>query len=109
MGSRSWQDISAAAQDELLQAIPDRWRIDQEQYSGQSDVSKVPITCEVLSKRQIDITELTVLELQQRIRSRDLKATEILEAFAARAAIAHQLVVITVHYNLSLIANIITG
>ncbi|KAM5511697.1 acetamidase [Fusarium oxysporum f. sp. phaseoli] len=88
----SWQDISAAAQAELLQAIPDQWRIDQKKYSGKSDASRVPLTCGILSQRQIDITELTVSELQQGIRSRAFKATEILEAFAARAAIAHQLV-----------------
>lgn len=109
MGSTSWQDISVAAQADLLQAIPDRWRIDPGQYSGQSDVSTVPLTCKVLSKRQIDITELTVSELQQRIKSRALKATEILEAYAARAAIAHQLVAITVYYNRSLIADTLTG
>ncbi|KAM0547300.1 hypothetical protein ACHAPJ_010435 [Fusarium lateritium] len=92
MGNMSWQDISVAAQAELLQEIPNQWRINQAQYCDQSDVSRVPLTCGVLSKRQIAITELTVSELQQRIRSRALKATEILEAFAARAAIAHQLV-----------------
>ncbi|KAH7006611.1 amidase signature domain-containing protein [Fusarium venenatum] len=92
MGNSSWKDISVAAQAELLRAIPDQWRIDPKQYSGQSNVSRIPLTCGVLSKRQIAITELTVSELQQRIRSRTLKATEILEAFAARAAIAHQLV-----------------
>ncbi|KAM0230877.1 hypothetical protein ACHAPO_008933 [Fusarium lateritium] len=92
MGNSSWNDIAVAAQAELLQAIPDQWRIDPKQYSGQSNVSRIPLTCGVLSKRQIAITELTVSELQQRLRSRTLKATEILEAFAARAAIAHQLV-----------------
>ncbi|OBS26101.1 hypothetical protein FPOA_00044 [Fusarium poae] len=92
MGSSSWEDISVAAQAELLQAIPDQWRIDLKQYSSQSNVSRIPLSCGVLSKRQIAITELTVSELQQHIRSRTLKSTEILEAFAARAAIAHQLV-----------------
>ncbi|KAH7247550.1 amidase signature domain-containing protein [Fusarium redolens] len=87
----SWTDISVAAQAELLQKIPERWRIDQKQYSGHSDVSRVPVTSGILSKRQIEITELTVSELHQRIRTRALRATEILEAFAARAAIAHQL------------------
>ncbi|KAF5589396.1 hypothetical protein FPCIR_6842 [Fusarium pseudocircinatum] len=88
----SWTDISVAARAELLQKIPERWKIDQKQYSGYSDVSRVPVTSGILSKRQIEITELTVSELQQRIRTRALRATEILEAFAARAAIAHQLV-----------------
>lgn len=88
----NWQAISQAAQADLLQAIPPRWRIDAKSYDGLSDVTRVPLTCGILTPRQIEITELTATELAGRIRSRTLKATEILEAFGARAAIAHQLV-----------------
>lgn len=91
-GAMSFQDVSTASQSELLQAIPQKWRIEPALYSGLSDVSRVPLTCGTLSKRQIEITELTVTDLSKRIRSRELKAAEITEAFAARAAIAHQLV-----------------
>ncbi|RSL60727.1 hypothetical protein CEP54_006581 [Fusarium duplospermum] len=88
----NWQTISQAAQAELLHSIPPRWRIDAKSYDGLSDVTRVPLTCGILSPRQIEITEFTVTELASRIQSRALRATEILEAFAARAAIVHQLV-----------------
>lgn len=88
----NWQTISQTAQANLLQSIPPRWRIDATAYSQLSDVTRVPLTCGLLSPKQIEITELTVTELAGYIRSRALSATEILEAFAGRAAIAHQLV-----------------
>lgn len=87
-----WQSISKAAQAELLQSLPAKWKIDAKSYDGISDVTQVPLTCGILSQRHIEITDLTVTELAGRIRSRALKATEVLEAFAGRAAIAHQLV-----------------
>ncbi|KAJ4160121.1 hypothetical protein NW754_003245 [Fusarium falciforme] len=88
----NWQNISKEAQANLLQSIPPRWRIDATSYDHLSDVTRVPLTCGLLSPRQIEITELTVTELAACIRSRTLRATEILEAFVGRAAIAHQLV-----------------
>lgn len=88
----NWQNISKEAQANLLQSIPPRWRIDATSYDHLSDVTRVPLTCGLLSPRQIEITELTVTELAACIRSRALRATEILEAFVGRAAIAHQLV-----------------
>jgi amidase len=46
----------------------------------------------ILSQKQLKITEMTVTELCPLIASRELTAVEVLQAFAARAAIAHQLV-----------------
>ncbi|CAH0027284.1 unnamed protein product [Clonostachys rhizophaga] len=88
----NWKGISERAQDELLQSIPTKWKIDRTQYAGLTNVSQVPVTCGLLSEKQIQITELTVTELAAQIRTRTLKATEVLEAFATRAVIAHQLV-----------------
>ena len=87
-----WRSISTSAQATLLESIPAAWRIDVKPYAGLTDVTRVPLTCGILSQTQIAITELTATELAEQIRSRKLKATEVLEAFAARAAIAHQLV-----------------
>lgn len=87
-----WQSICASAQATLLESIPAAWRIDTKSYDDLADVTRVPLICGILSEKQIAITNLTVTELAKRIRSREFKATEILEAFAARAAIAHQLV-----------------
>ena len=88
----SWESISRKAQADLLNSLPTNWRIDAEVFAPGTDVSKIPTTCRILTQRQINITELTATELARHIASRRLKAVEVLEAFAARAAIAHQLV-----------------
>ncbi|KAF4445805.1 hypothetical protein F53441_10450 [Fusarium austroafricanum] len=88
----SWQEIAKAAQAEVLDSIPVQWRLDQEKYRSLKDVTAVPETSGILTGPQLQITDLTAVEIVRRIESRDLTAVQVLEAFAARAAIAHQLV-----------------
>ncbi|CAG8290532.1 unnamed protein product [Penicillium salamii] len=88
----SWEALSKQAQADLLNSIPAKWRIDAEAFTAVTDVSQIPKTCGILSSRQIQITELTATELAKHIASRQLRAVEVLDAFAARAAISHQLV-----------------
>ncbi|KAJ5991611.1 amidase signature domain-containing protein [Penicillium canescens] len=45
-----------------------------------------------MTKDQLEITELTAGEIVKCLESREWKAVQVLDAFAARAAIAHQLV-----------------
>lgn len=85
-----------AAQAELLQSIPAKWRLDIDAYKDLTDVSRVPRECGLLTEKQLQITELNVTDLADRIASRRLKAVEVVEAFAGRAVIAHQLVSFTV-------------
>lgn len=88
----SWEEVSKAAQAELLESLPSKWKIERSSFESLADVSQIPKTCGILTRRQIEITELTATELAKRIARRELKAVDALEAFAARAAIAHQLV-----------------
>lgn len=88
----SWKDISIAAQAEILQSIPQKWKLEADAYKDLTDVSRVPHECGLLTEKQLQITELNVTELVDRIKSRKLKAVEIVEAIAGRAAISHQLV-----------------
>lgn len=88
----SWKTIAQESQARLLQSIPDRWRLDSKRYSSLKDVTSVPYTCGVLTDNQLEITELTAVEIVRCLESRELKAVQVLEAFAARTAIAHQLV-----------------
>ncbi|OJJ65690.1 hypothetical protein ASPBRDRAFT_49586 [Aspergillus brasiliensis CBS 101740] len=87
-----WKVVAKEAQASVLEAIPVQWRLNPEEYHGQKDVSKVPYTCGILTEEQIQITELTATEIVKRLELRTLKAVQVLEAFAARTAIAHQLV-----------------
>ncbi|KAF9777109.1 hypothetical protein IL306_004621 [Fusarium sp. DS 682] len=87
-----WQDIAQEAQANVLRSIPDRWRLDVNQYKDLKDVTNVPYTCGLLTEAQLKITELTATEIVKQIEARQLKAVEVLEAFAGRTAIAHQLI-----------------
>ncbi|KAF5722339.1 aconitate hydratase 1 [Fusarium mundagurra] len=61
-------------------------------YQDLKDVTNVPYTCGLLTEEQLKITELTATEIVMKLETRELKAVQVLEAFAGRAAIAHQLV-----------------
>ncbi|KAF4341946.1 hypothetical protein FBEOM_4112 [Fusarium beomiforme] len=87
-----WQDIAKEAQNNVLQLIPDHWRLDVDQYKHLKDVTSVPYTCGLLTEAQLKITELTATEIVKQLRARQLKAVEVLEAFAGRTAITHQLI-----------------
>lgn len=88
----SWKTIAREAQTKLLESLPQGWRIDVEKYKSLKDVTSVPRACGILTEDQLRITELTVVEITRAIKARELKAVQVLEAFAARTAIAHQLV-----------------
>ena len=87
-----WEAVSRKAQADLLDSLPTKWRIDTEAFSSLTDVSQIPATCGIMHEHQIQLTELSASELMGRIASRQMKAVEVLEAFAVRAAISHQLV-----------------
>lgn len=87
-----WQDIARVSQAKVLNSIPNRWRLDVNQYQDLKDVTNVPYTCGLLNEEQLRITELTATEIIKKVETRELKAVQVLEAFAGRAAIAHQLV-----------------
>lgn len=94
----SWKAIAKAAQAEVLDSIPTKWRLDLDKYRSLTDVTGVPRACGILSDAQLNITDLTALEVVRRIESRELTAVQALEAFAARTAIAHQLVSVMYSY-----------
>ncbi|KAM0354996.1 hypothetical protein ACHAPU_000842 [Fusarium lateritium] len=87
----SWETTAKDSQAKVLQSIPDRFRLNTDDYKLVKDVTSVPHTCGLLTEAQLKITELTATELVTKIGSRHLKAVQVLEAFAGRAAIAHQL------------------
>lgn len=87
----SWETISREAQAALLELIPACWLLNVKKYRSLEDVTSVPYTSGIMTKDQLSITELTASEIVKFIESRELKAVQVVEAFAARAAIAHQL------------------
>jgi amidase len=88
----SWKAIAKAAQAEVLDSIPAKWKLSGDKYRSLTNVTSVPQDCGILSDEQLAITDLTALGVVKRIESHELTAVQVLEAFAARTAIAHQLV-----------------
>lgn len=86
----NWQTEGRLAQSQLLGAIPSGWKINHTKH-GENVTEAIP-GFSILSQKQLQITEMTVTELCPLIASQELTAVEVLQAFAARAAIAHQLV-----------------
>ena len=93
----TWKAIARVAQAEVLNSIPMKWRLDVDKYRSLKDVTRVPQTCGILSEAQLNVTDLTVLEVVKKIESRELTAVQVLEAFGARTAIAHQLVIMSLY------------
>lgn len=88
----SWRAVGQRAQNTVLESIAARWRLNPKQHGDLTDVTHVPQECGLMTKDQLDITELSVIELLDRQKFREVKASEVLEAFAAQVAIAHQFV-----------------
>ena len=86
------QSICTSAQQEVLDAIPQAWRIDVEHFKKDTDSRGVPAQCGVLTPDQLAITELNASELLAEIHAGKLTAVEVTEAFCKRTAIAHQMV-----------------
>lgn len=86
-----WQSIASSAQQSVLNAIPEKWRLSTKDPSL-LDVRSVPETCGLLTPKQLAITENTATQLLQKLRSGTWSSFEVVEAFCGRAALAHQLV-----------------
>ncbi|KAM0323773.1 hypothetical protein ACHAPQ_008578 [Fusarium lateritium] len=86
-----WETIAKESQANILQSLPNRWRLNVDDYKSFKDVTNVPYTCGLLTEAQLKITELTATEIVQQLQAQKLSAVQVLEAFAGRAAIAHQL------------------
>jgi amidase len=89
-----WHEIAAKAQNNVLQSIPNEWRLSPEfiPNSKSANVSEIPRTCGILSPKEIEITEQTASQLVKKLSIGRLKSVEVTRAFCVRAALVHQLV-----------------
>ncbi|KAK3616146.1 hypothetical protein LTR56_026147 [Elasticomyces elasticus] len=90
---QSWQSKAARAQQSVIDSIPLKWRLPPgTAATREKNARQVILSSNLLTKKQIEITELTATELLERIHHGDLSCVEAMEAFLIRTAIAHQLV-----------------
>lgn len=87
-----WKLTSLRAQKALRDSIPEKWRLPGHFETPETDFQRAVLDCGILSPRQIELTELTASELLPLLHTGGLTASELTEAFCARAALSHQLV-----------------
>lgn len=91
--AESWSDIGLAKRAKRDSLIPESWKIDTSLYNDHDTVLDVPVTCGVLTSREIDITSnYDAVDIVAKIRAAIFSAEEVTTAFCKRAAIAQQLV-----------------
>lgn len=90
----TWEAIGAKKRQDLLNSIPQEWRIPSHLLppETQEDVTGFPVSSGWFTQEELDITNLTALELLPKLASGELKSEVVTRAFCKRAAAAHQLV-----------------
>jgi len=90
----TWDVLAAKKRQDLLNSIPDEWRIPANLLppETQDDVTGFPESSGWFTREELDITNLTALELLPKLATGELKSETVTRAFCKRAAAAHQLV-----------------
>lgn len=89
----TWHEIGVRKRSARDSRIPSAWKIDVEIYASRNNVLDVPLTCGILTSRELHITsDHDAVDLVDKIRSGLFSAEEVTIAFCKRAAIAQQLV-----------------
>ena len=93
----SWKQLVDAKRKSNFEKIPKEWRLPEDllqkvHSNPNANVLNIPITCGILTQKEIDITEAAdATTLLQKLANGDLSAYEVTLAFCKRAAIAQQL------------------
>jgi len=91
--SSSWSDIAAQKRKSAIAKIPRDWILPKDKFPLESErnVLSIPRTCAILTEREIMITETSMADTLQHLRSGKWTSKEVTIAICKRAAIAHQL------------------
>jgi amidase len=89
-----WEEKAHQKRNSLYNLIPQEWRLSESILNNRPKNSTiVPSQCGILSKLDIEITEINnIEELANQIAQGTYSAVQVTEAYCKRAAIAHQLV-----------------
>ncbi|KAI2636380.1 amidase [Hypomontagnella submonticulosa] len=93
MSKGNWEEIAAKKRQDLLNSIPEEWRIPINLLppADQDDVTGFPETSGWFTADELAITNQTALELLPQLASGKLTSEAVTRAFCKRAAAAHQL------------------
>jgi amidase len=91
---KPWEEKAAQKRTSIYNLIPKEWRLPESiMKNPPKNSTLVPSQCGILSKLDLEITEIDhIEELARRIANGKYSAVQVTEAYCKRAAIAHQLV-----------------
>jgi hypothetical protein len=92
--TQAWEKAAKAKREAILARIPKEWILDEiPTPEERKDVTGEYVHVkQLLTDREIEITEADAVDIVNKAASRTWTAVEIVKAFCHRAAIAHQLV-----------------
>jgi amidase len=86
-----WTKLVAEKKQRQLESIPQEWLVSPPPDST-LDVTSFPETCNLLTAREIEITNSSVDVLLEKLACGEWTAVDVTTAFYKRAIVAHQLV-----------------
>lgn len=89
---KDWQLIAKQKQDERESRIPSKWRIKDLPSKDILEFTRLVEEFKWLNERELEITALSAVELAKAIKGGKYTSVAVVEAYAHRATIAHQLV-----------------
>jgi amidase len=94
MAIEAWELKAQVARSVLAKSIKQEWLLPAEKLPPKNRINVINLAREsrILSEREMEITETDATGLVDRMARGNLKAEEVLIAFAKRATIGHQLV-----------------
>jgi len=108
---KPYEVISAQKKTQQWARIPESWRIPTNRLPGPevTNVMHVAVTCGVLDEAEIDITSnFDATALLEELGAGRLTAEQVAVAFSKRAAIAHQLVSLSLWKSFAIPATPVT-
>ncbi len=102
----SWEKTASDKKARIAASIPQEWRLKSE--PTEDSVMDYPKKSGIMSDDEIAITESTATELVAQMASGKLTSVAVTTAFCKRAALAHQLVRMNLHWSLN-VTNSILG
>lgn len=92
MPNTKWKELVADKRRRLTESIPAEWLLKDPPDESVLNVTDIPKSCGLLSTKEIEITEKSVVELLSLLANGTLSSVDVTTAFYKRAIIAHQLV-----------------
>jgi amidase len=89
----TWEKVAAERKQKQLDSIPKEWLITTSVTDDRANVMDVPLTCGLLTERDLEITEVADVDyILQKLASAEWSSVEVTTAYYKRAIIAQQLV-----------------